>query len=157
MFAISRSCAATFYNKWHFWCAIFDKIFPIAMHGFIQGGPSLRVCMFANVFQTQAKPIHVQEVETMHHTDFTDNDIFHLFSGFVSRGGQSGIYAKSHQTIGKPLHFATLLTTPDFHKTCIFFCEQISLFQLLHCEQTPMNKTTTLCVPVGQTTLHHHT
>ena len=28
MFAISRSCAATFYNKWHFWCAIFDKFFP---------------------------------------------------------------------------------------------------------------------------------
>ena len=99
----------------------------------------------------------MQEVETMHHTDFTNNDIFHLFSGFVSRGGQSGIYAKSHQTIGKTIHFATLLTTPDFHKTCIFFCEQISLFQLLDCEQTPMNKTTTLCVPVGQTTLHHHT
>ena len=124
-FAISRSCTATFYKKWHFGCDMFDKIFPFAMCGFIQGGPSLRVCMFAKVFQTYAKSILVQEVETMHHTDFTNNDIFHLFSGFVSRGGQSGIYAKSHQTIGKTLHFATLLTTPDFHKTCIFFCRSV--------------------------------
>ena len=110
------------------------------MCGFIQGGPSLRVCMFAKVFQTYAKSILVQEVETMHHTDFTNNDIFHLLSGFVSRGGSSGIYAKSHQTIGKTITFGNIVDHPSFHNTCIFFCQQISLFQLLHCVQRPMNK-----------------
>ena len=53
--------------------------------------------------------------------------------------------------------FCNIDDHPSIHKICIFFCEQIPLFQLLDCEQTPMNKTTTLCVPVGQTTLHHHT
>ena len=133
------------------------NFWTFAMCGFIQGGPSLRVCMFAKVFQTYAKSILVQEVETMHHTDFTNNDIFHLLSGFVSRGGSSGIYAKSHQTIGKTITFGNIVDHPSFHKTCIFFCQQISLFQLLHCVQTLVNKTITLCVPVGQTNLHNHT
>ena len=61
-------------------------------------------------------------------------------SGFVSRGGSSGIYAKSHQTIGKTITFGNIVDHPSFHNTCIFFCQQISLFQLLHCVQTPMNK-----------------
>ena len=136
------------------------------MCGFIQGGPSLRVCMFAKVFQTYAKSILVQEVETMHHTDFTNNDIFHLFSGFVSRGGQSGIYAKSHQTIGKTITFGNIVDHPSFHNTCIFFCQQISLFQLLHCVQTPMNKNHHIvCVSwpnkftqpyINPLTHHHH-